>query len=44
MLITNNKSFYNKIKKLKAFGIDKDISQRKKQGTYDVKVWDLITD
>ena len=37
MLITNNKSFYNKIKKLKAFGIDKDISQRKKQGTYDVK-------
>ena len=37
MLVTNNKSFYNKIKKLKAFGIDKDISQRKKQGTYDVK-------
>ncbi len=37
MLITNNKSFYNKIKKLKAFGIDKDINQRKKQGTYDVK-------
>jgi len=37
MLVTNNKSFYNKIKKLKAFGIDKDINQRKKQGTYDVK-------
>jgi len=37
MLITNNKSFYNKIKKLKAFGIDKDINQRKKQGQYDVK-------
>ena len=37
MLITNNKSFYNKIKKLKAFGIDKDINQRKKQGKYDVK-------
>ena len=36
MLITNNKSFYNKIRKLKAFGIDKDINQRKKQGTYDV--------
>ena len=36
MLITNNKNFYNKIKKLKAFGIDKDINQRKKQGTYDV--------
>ncbi len=37
MLVTNNKSFYNKVKKLKAFGIDKDINQRKKQGTYDVK-------
>ena len=37
MLITNNKNFYNKIKRLKAFGIDKDINQRKKQGTYDVK-------
>lgn len=37
MLVTNNKSFYSKIKKLKAFGIDKDINQRKKQGTYDVK-------
>ena len=36
MLITNNKKFYNKIKTLKAFGIDKDINQRKKQGTYDV--------
>ena len=37
MLITNNKIFYKKIKQLKAFGIDKDINQRKKQGTYDVK-------
>ena len=36
MLVTNNKSFYNKIRKLKAFGIDKDINQRTKQGTYDV--------
>ena len=36
MLVTNNKNFYNKIKKLKAFGIDKDINQRTKQGTYDV--------
>lgn len=37
VVITNNKSFYKKIKKLKAFGIDKDISERKKQGEYDVK-------
>ncbi len=36
MLITNNRDFYKKIKRLKAFGIDKDINQRKKQGTYDV--------
>lgn len=38
MLITNNKKFYMKIKKLKAFGIDKDIKERKKQGEYDVKL------
>ena len=37
MLITNNRKFYMKIKKLKAFGIDKDIKDRKKQGEYDVK-------
>ena len=37
VVITSNKSFYKKIKKLKAFGIDKDISERKKQGAYDVK-------
>ena len=37
MVITNNKNFFNKIKKLKAFGIDKDIKDRKKQGDYDVK-------
>tara|TARA_A100001015_G_scaffold237101_1_gene269609 strand:- start:197 stop:901 length:705 start_codon:yes stop_codon:yes gene_type:complete len=37
MLITNNKKFANKIKSLKAFGIDKDITQRKIPGYYDVK-------
>ena len=36
-LITNNKKIYEKIKMLKAFGIDKDIKDRKKQGDYDVK-------
>ena len=36
-LITNNKKIYKKIKILKAFGIDKDINQRKKPGLYDVK-------
>lgn len=36
-VITNNRAFYEKIKKLKAFGIDKDINERKKQGDYDVK-------
>ena len=37
MLVSNNKSFVNKIRQLKAFGIDKDINQRTKPGTYDVK-------
>ena len=37
MVITNDEGFYKKIKKLKAFGIDKDIKDRKKQGDYDVK-------
>ena len=37
MVITNDYEFYKKIKKLKAFGIDKDIKDRKKQGDYDVK-------
>ena len=37
MVITNNEKFYKKIKRLKAFGIDKDIRDRKKQGDYDVK-------
>tara|TARA_A100000164_G_C21915343_1_gene777942 strand:+ start:621 stop:1706 length:1086 start_codon:yes stop_codon:yes gene_type:complete len=37
MLITNNKRFAKKIKSLKAFGIDKDITQRKIPGYYDVK-------
>ena len=36
IVITNNKKFYKKIKKLKAFGIDKDIKDRKKQGDYYV--------
>ncbi len=36
-LITNNKKIYEKIKMLKAFGIDKDINQRSKPGVYDVK-------
>ncbi|MDB9792890.1 DegT/DnrJ/EryC1/StrS family aminotransferase, partial [Candidatus Pelagibacter sp.] len=37
MVITNNKKIFDKIKKLKAFGIDKDVKDRKKQGDYDVK-------
>ena len=37
MVVTNDKKFYNKLKVLKAFGIDKDINERKKQGDYDVK-------
>ena len=37
MVITNEKKIFEKIKKLKAFGIDKDIKDRKKQGDYDVK-------
>ncbi len=37
MVITNDKNFYKKIKTLKAFGIDKNIKDRKKQGDYDVK-------
>ena len=37
VIITNSKEFYKKIKTLKAFGIDKDINNRKKQGDYDVK-------
>ncbi len=37
IIITNNKDFYNKVKKLKAFGIDTDVSERKVVGDYDVK-------
>lgn len=37
MIITNNFNFYKKIKLLKAFGIDKDINERKIPGDYDVK-------
>jgi len=36
-IITNNREIYNKLKRLKAFGIDKDINDRKKVGDYDVK-------
>ena len=36
-IITNNFNFYKRLKKLKAFGIDKDIKERKKVGDYDVK-------
>lgn len=35
--ITNNRKIYLKAKMLKAFGIDKDIAQRKKPGEYNVK-------
>ena len=41
MIISNNKKFYKKLKTLKAFGIDKDINDRKKQGDYDVKLLGL---
>ncbi len=37
-LITNDKKFYEKVRKLKAFGIDKDIKYRKRPGDYDVKL------
>ena len=37
MLICNDRNFYLKVKKLKAFGIDSDIKDRKKPGLYDVK-------
>jgi len=40
-VITNDKKIYQKIKALKAFGIDKDINERKKQGHYDVKLLGL---
>ncbi len=35
-LITNDLEFYKKIKTLKAFGIDKDIKERKNPGEYNV--------
>ena len=37
MLICNDRNFYLKVKKLKAFGIDSDNKDRKKPGLYDVK-------
>lgn len=36
-VITNDLKFYKKIKTLKAFGIDKEIKDRKKPGEYNVK-------
>lgn len=36
-IITNNKFIYEKLKKLRAFGIDTDIKKRKIPGMYDVK-------
>ncbi len=37
MVVTNNKIIFKKIKMLKAFGIDKEIKDRKIPGLYDVK-------
>jgi len=37
VVITNDKKIYLKIKRLKAFGINKDINERKRAGVYDVK-------
>ena len=36
MIVVNDKGLYKKIKRLKQFGIDKDITDRKRQGEYDV--------
>lgn len=36
-IITNNKDIFDKVKKLKAFGIDTDIKDRKIPGFYNVK-------
>ncbi len=37
MVVTNDKKTYEIIKRRKAFGIDKDIKERKTPGVYDVK-------
>ena len=37
MVVTNDKILFDKVKKLKAFGIDTDVSERKIVGNYDVK-------
>ena len=37
VVVTNEIIFFKKIKTLKAFGIDKDVTERKKPGEYDVK-------
>ena len=36
-IVTNDVKIYKKIKRIKAFGIDKDIKNRKIPGDYDVK-------
>lgn len=41
MIITNDFKVYDKLKKLRAFGIDTEISKRKKPGQYDVKMLGL---
>ena len=41
VVITNNKKIFKKIKKLKAFGIDKDIKDRKLQVNMMLKCWVL---
>lgn len=38
MVVTNDKKIFKKIKTLKAFGIDKEIKDRKIPGDYDVKL------
>ena len=43
-IITNSKKFYNKIKILKAFSIDKDINNRKNKVIMMSKCWVLITE
>ncbi len=36
IVVTNDKKIFKKIKALKAFGIDKDINERKRPGVYEV--------
>ena len=41
MITTNNKKIFEKLKSLKAFGIDKDVKSRSVPGHYDVKALGL---